>query len=293
MTMTFALRRIAVLLAAICLLLAPAAMAGDDPPPLRVMTFNVRLPLAQDGPNQWQFRRDFAAEVIARAKPDIVGTQELHKVQGDDLLARLPGYAWFGIDRRGGHGDEHMAIFYRHDRFRLLGLGDFWLSDTPSVPGSMTWGHPLPRMVTWGLFETKADGRRFYVFNTHFAHRPEDGEARLKSARLIQQRIAALPPGVPVILVGDFNTEPDSAVHALLTEALTDAYIAAPIKAGPEATFHAYQGTGDRRIDWILSRGFVARRIETIADRRGELFPSDHFPVVAELAWAAEDNAGP
>lgn len=272
------------LLAAIWLFVGSVAMAA--PQPLRVMTFNVRLPLAQDGPNQWQFRRDLAAQLIRREKPDIVGTQELHKVQGDDLLARLAGYAWFGIDRRGGHGDEHMGIFYRHDRFRLLELGNYWLSDTPTVPGSISWGHPFPRMVTWGLFETKADGRRFYVLNTHFPYRAEDGEARLKGARMIRDRIAALAPNVPAILIGDFNTEPDSAVHALLTEGLADAYAAAPVKAGPEATYHAYKGTGERRIDWILTRGFRPQRVETIADRRGDLYPSDHFPVVADLSWA-------
>ena len=271
--------------AAVWLLVASVAIAAKQPEPLRVMTFNVRLPLAQDGPNQWQFRRDFAAKLMARAKPDIAGTQELHKVQGDELLARLPGYAWFGTDRRGGHGDEHMGIFYRHDRFNLVELGNFWLSDTPGVPGSISWGHPYPRMVTWGLFEAKADGRRFYVLNTHFPYRAEDGEARLKAAQLIRDHIAALPEGVPLILIGDFNTEPDSAVHALLTRTLADARIAAPVKAGPEGTYHAYKGTGDRRIDWILTRGFRAQRVETIADRRGDLYPSDHFPVVADLAW--------
>ena len=285
--MILMVRGFAWLVTAIWLLVASAAIAAAQPQPLRVMTFNVRLPLEQDGANQWKFRRDLAAHVIARTKPDIVGTQELHKVQGDDFLARLPGYAWFGIDRRGGHGDEHMGIFYRHDRFRLIELGNFWLSDTPAVPGSISWGHPYPRMVTWGLFETKADGRRFYVLNTHFPYRAEDGEARLKAARMIRQHIDALAPGIPVILTGDFNTEPDSAVHALLTDALTDARVTAPVKAGPEATYHAYQGTGDRRIDWILSRGFRAERVETVADRRGALYPSNHFPVVADLAWPA------
>lgn len=278
------------LLAAIWLLFASAALAAVPPQPLRVMTFNVRLPLEQDGANQWKFRRDFAAHVIAEAKPDIVGTQELHKVQGDDLLARLPNYAWFGIDRRGGHGDEHMGIFYRHDRFDLVELGNFWLSDTPAVPGSLTWGHPFPRMVTWGLFETKADGRCFFVFNTHLPYRAEDGEARLKGARLLIERIDAMTRGRPVVLTGDFNTSPGGPVHALLTERMADAAVAASLRTGPDETFHAYKGTGDRRVDWILTRGFEAQRVATIADRRGDLYPSDHYPVVADLAWLTAQN---
>ena len=39
-------------------------------------------------------------------------------------------------DALGGHADEHMGIFYRKDRWRLEAQGDFWLSDTPGVPGS-------------------------------------------------------------------------------------------------------------------------------------------------------------
>jgi endonuclease/exonuclease/phosphatase family metal-dependent hydrolase len=283
--MTLRLRDLRWLIAALWLVVPLVATAAAPSQPLRVMTFNVRLPLEQDGVNQWRFRRDFAAQVIARAKPDIVGTQELHKAQGDDLLARLPDYAWFGVDRRGGHGDEHMGIFYRHDRFRLVELGNFWLSDTPSVRGSISWGHPFPRMVTWGLFEEASGGRRFYMLNTHFPYRAEDGEARLKAARMIRDHIDTLPPGIPVILTGDFNTEPDSAVHALLTESLTDARDVAPLKTGPEATFHAYSGKGDRRIDWLLSRGFRAMRVQTLDDRRGPLFPSDHYPVVADFSW--------
>ena len=282
---TRALRALKWLSATLLPLAASAGMAAAQPPPLRVMSFNVRLPLVQDGANQWRFRRDLAARVIARAKPDIVGTQELHKEQGDDLLARLPGYAWFGVDRRGGRGDEHMGIFYRHDRFRLVELGNFWLSETPAVPGSISWGHPYPRMVTWGLFETRTGGRRFYVFNTHFPYRAEDDQARLKAARLLRERIDRLAPAVPVILTGDFNTEPGGPVHALLTEKLADARVAAPVKMGPEATYHAYTGKGDRRIDWILSRGLRAHRVETIASSGASLHPSDHFPVVADLAW--------
>ena len=62
-----------------------------------------------------------------------------------------------------------------------ISSGDFWLSDTPDVAGSITWGHPHPRMVTWALFEQRSDGRRFYLFNTHLPYRDEDEAARRPS----------------------------------------------------------------------------------------------------------------
>lgn len=252
---------------------------------LRVMSFNVRLPLDSDGPNRWEARRDLFVETIARAAPDLIGTQELWKVQGDYVIERLPALAWFGIDRRGGHGDEHMGVFYRRDRLRVMDLGNFWLSDTPDVPGSISWGHPYPRMATWGLFERIADGRRLWFIDTHFPYRAEDEGARAKCAAAIAAWIAARPAGEPVVLTGDFNTTPDSAAHRILTETLADARLTAPVVVGPEATFHGFSGKPDRRIDWILSRGLEPLRLATDDFGAGGRFPSDHFPVVADYRW--------
>ena len=93
---------------------------------LRVMTFNVRLPVDSDGANRWEARRALMVKVVARENPDLIGTQELYQHQGDDLVARLPQYAWFGQGRRGGNGDEHMGVFYRKDRLRVLASGEVW-----------------------------------------------------------------------------------------------------------------------------------------------------------------------
>lgn len=265
-------------LLALLLLCSGAAAARD----LRVMSFNVRYATASDGPNDWPHRRALMVEVIAREKPDVIGTQELLANQAADLVAALPDYAWFGRDRRGGHSDEHMGVFYRRDRLRLVAQDDFWLSDTPSVPGSISWGHPLPRMAVRAQFVT-TDGKGFTLFNTHLPYRREDEEARTRGARLIAQRIAAMPG--PVVLTGDFNTDPASPAHALLTRELADAWTAAPRRSGPAATFHGFTGKPDRRIDWILTRGLRVTDVRTLDDHRSALYPSDHFPVVADFAW--------
>lgn len=253
---------------------------------LRAMTFNVRVPVDSDGANRWEARRDLAARAIARTRPDVVGTQELHQRQGDDLVARLPGYRWFGIDRRGGHGDEHMGVLYDSRRLRLVEQGHFWLSDTPDVPGSISWGHPYPRMVTWGIFERLRDRRRFRLLNTHLPYRAEDEPAREKGARLILAKLDTLPGAdLPTVLTGDFNTVPDSATHAALSTRLTDAWSAALHRAGPADTFHGFTGTPDRRIDWIFTRGFRATQARTLTDHTDVVWASDHFPVVADLRF--------
>lgn len=274
--------RLLTVLASLLVIFALPAAAGAQT--LRVMSFNVRLPVAADGPNAWPNRRELAARTVAAAAPDIIGTQELFKEQGDYLVERLPQFAWIGIGRRGGDGDEHMGLFYRRDRLRILKSGNFWLSDTPEIPGSITWGHPYPRMVTWAQFRTKS-GRRFFVFNTHFPYRAEDTEARRKCAELLVRRIGSIAGKSHVVLTGDFNTTPDGEVHSIVTRGLTDAWEKALRRAGPTETFHNFTGRADRRIDWILTRGFSARSVQTLTDHEGALYPSDHFPVLAELRW--------
>lgn len=275
-------------LVAVCLgILSMLGVAPADAQDLRVMTFNVRLLTDGDGPNQWRYRRDLAAQVIRQQQPDVIGTQELFAEQGDDLVARLPDYAWFGIGRRGGHGDEHMGVFYRRDRLRVVASGDFWLSDTPDVAGSITWGNLLPRMVTWALFERIADRRSFYLFNTHLPYREQDEEARVRGVEAIMRRVRALPQDVAVIVTGDFNTGPTGREHALLAADLKDAWLAAPTRKGPEQTFHGFTGKPDRRIDWIFCRGLQPRQVQTITEHQDGRYPSDHFPVVATLRWPA------
>lgn len=276
------LLRVAVVLLA---LVAATASAAGTQPSLRVMSFNVRLMPGDDGENRWEMRRDLLVDTVRRADPDVFGTQELFKGQGDYIVAGLPQYAWFGRGRRGDDGDEHMGVFYRKDRLRVVESGDFWLSDTPEVAGSNSWGHPFPRMATWALFERIADGRRFYFFNTHLPYRDEDGEARTRGAALIAQRLTALPAGVPVVLTGDFNDVPGSGAYKALAANLQDAWTTAPRRSGPEATFHDFTGTADKRIDWVWSKGLQPRRVRTVTDHRNGRYPSDHFPVLVDYRW--------
>lgn len=266
-----------------CLLsLGLAAPAWGASAPLRVMTFNVRVPV-DTGMNAWANRRDLMVQVIKAEHPDVLGTQELTQEQGEYLAAHLPGYAWFGQGRDGGTRGEHMGVFYRTDRLKVLRSGDFWLSDTPDIPGSKTWGQPYPRMVTWARFRLRDGGGTFDYFNTHFPYLEQDVHARMLSAQEIMRRITALPSSDRVILAGDFNCSPDAPVHAKLTTTLHDAWVTAAARSGPAKTFHNFTGTPDRRIDWILTRGFKARDVRTVTTHEGARYPSDHFPVVADL----------
>jgi endonuclease/exonuclease/phosphatase family metal-dependent hydrolase len=254
---------------------------------LRIMTFNVRYPATSDGPNRWEARRDLLVATIREKNPDVFGTQELFYEQGEYIVEKAPEYQWFGVSRRGNRADEHMGVFYKPAALRVVESGNFWLSENPDQPGSMSWDVSLPRMVTWGLFEVKASGKRFYLYNTHYPHRGQDGPARVQCSRVIQKRIAALPKEVPFVLTGDFNCDVGSEPYKEIATGLTDAWGTAVSKSGPNGTFNGFKGTSTgARIDWILFRGFTrAAQVETVTKNEDGRYPSDHFPVFAVLEF--------
>jgi len=279
------------LLLSLCLAVASFSASSADTQTLRVMSFNVRLPAKSDGPDRWELRREQVVRMLHEQDADVIGTQELFAEQGDYLAKQMPEYAWFGRGRESNGDGEHMGVFYRRDRLRVIESGDFWLSDTPEVPGGITWGHLHPRMVTWALFEMTADGNRFYLFNTHLPYRGEDENARLRGAQAIARRLRALPDDVPVVLTGDFNTLPDSPAYAEFKGLLQDAWISAAERRGPEGTFHGFTGQPQKRIDWIFVRGLKMDRMRVVDSHENGRYPSDHFPLLVELTW--QPAAGP
>ena len=269
---------------------ACASPAADKPPlELRVMTYNLRYASMQPA-EAWPDRRPVMTALIAREAPDVFGTQEGLYQQLRDIAADLPAYAWIGLGRAGGSHDEFAAIFYRRDRFEPVEFDHFWLSDTPDVVGSMTWGNKYRRMVTWVRLRDRATGREFEVWNTHFDHQVE--EARRKSAALIRDRIAKVDPAIPLILTGDFNCPAgDSVAYTILTKeaGLTDTWSAAASRTNEDLNsfndFKAPMHNGVR-IDWILARNPSVVTAAAVVDYDGlPRFPSDHFPVTATVRF--------
>jgi endonuclease/exonuclease/phosphatase family metal-dependent hydrolase len=198
---------------------------------LRVATFNIRNGIAMDGLDSWPFRRRAAADAVARLNLDLAGLQEVYGFQQGYLLRRLPGYAVTGVGRTDGRGrGERCTVLYRRARLALDDSTTRWFSDTPEVAGSTSWGNRLPRIVTLARFTDRESGRRFGLANCHLEGSP--ATARHRSAAALA---AWLEPGLPWIVLGDFNAEPDDeAVRTLLAAGLRDVFAAGP-RAAPAA----------------------------------------------------------
>lgn len=256
------------------------------------MTYNLRY-ASETPPNAWSQRRPLVRQVISNAAPDVIGTQEGLHSQLRDIASDLSGYDWVGVGRDGETRGEFMAVFYRKARLTALATNHFWLSDTPEVPGSKTWGPKFARMVTWLKFQDQLTGQEFFFFNTHLDH--EVQVARERSAELIRKRAATLDASLPLLLVGDFNVPAGAnrAYDVLLADGFFhDTWPMAQKRVGEGiGTFNDFRAIerDGARIDWILTRGpALVERAEIVTFARSGQFPSDHFPVVTTLQLGAK-----
>ncbi len=263
-------------------------------PSLRAMSFNIRYDNPHDGLNAWSYRRERVASILNLHRPDVVGLQEGRLHQVADLVRALPDFAWLGVGRDDGASlGEFAAIFYRPDRLALLDKGNFWLSKTPDVPGSTDWDACCIRIVTWARFFDQITQQEFFFFNTHFDQASK--KARRMSAVLLLKRIPALAGSTPLLLTGDLNCDEAAKPYRILTEGeggwyLQDARTAsATPHHGPSATFHAFTGIYQERIDYIfVANGMSVLRHATLADHWDGCYASDHCPVLADVVIASK-----
>lgn len=252
-----------------------------------VASYNLRLYTMNDGENIWENRIEMVQDLIKYHEFDIVATQELMYNQIEGLL-EMEGWSYVGGGRDDGlKSGEHSAIFYKNELFEVLENGDFWLSETPDVPGKGWDATCCNRIASWAKFKNLTDSSIFYLFNVHFDH---EGElARENSAYLMISKIKEIAGNSPTILCGDFNSTPETKQMKYISDKLNDAYFISEEKPyGPVGTFNDFKIDAEfkERIDYIfLSDSFGVRKYATLTDSNHQRFPSDHIPVVTKLYY--------
>ncbi|MEJ6542159.1 endonuclease/exonuclease/phosphatase family protein [Brachybacterium paraconglomeratum] len=261
---------------------------------LHVMSFNIRYDRSSGGgtvegdPDHWPTRRPLLIELLEREKPTLLGIQEALYGQLTAIESALPRHRSIGYGREGGSAGEYSAIFYDSTRLEVLQWDQFWLSDTPEVIGSATWGNTVTRIVVWARMRDLASGAEFAMINTHFDHRSEPARIRGADAMIDLFQGGELD-GLSTIVTGDFNSHAhDSGAYTtLVTDGPTvDTWDSAAQRVTPAwGTFPGYEDPvedGDR-IDWVLTTDDLVTTkaaINVWRDASGA-YPSDHAPVQA------------
>ena len=280
-----------------------------------VGSYNIRYKNDADSVNGnvWAKRCQVICDQVNFMAPDIFGAQEVLKNQLDDMLARLAGYDFIGVGRDDGKAEgEYAAIFYKTDRLRLLECGNFWLSETPDIPG-LGWDAACVRICTWGRFakQTATNDESFYFFNTHMDH--VGVTARREASKLIVEKIRDITQGAPVILTGDFNVDQNDEIYRTFTESglLKDSFLSTRLLFAENGTFNSFKSDlyTDSRIDHIfvspatcvdsygvLTNSYWVPNEESTDTIKGDdapqqinfskytrRLPSDHYPVFIRM----------
>lgn len=273
-----------VIFLAVMLLLVSTPFYGQN---LKIMTYNIRLDVASDGENAWPNRKDYFASQIQFYSPDIFGVQEATPNQVTDIALALPKYNKFGIGREEKGTGEACTIYYKKDRFQVQESNTFWLSETPDKV-SRGWDAACNRVCTYGLFKDLKTNKVFWIFNLHLDHMGE--VARVKGVELVLSKIAALnTKKLPVFLMGDFNSEPDTKQIVTIKKVMDDTKDVSKEKPfGPSGTFNDFKHNEPVTLllDYIFiskNSGLTVQKHAVLSDSKDLKYPSDHLPVLIEI----------
>jgi endonuclease/exonuclease/phosphatase family metal-dependent hydrolase len=229
---------------------------------LRVMTYNIHVGVGMD--KKLDLKR--IAEVINRERPDLVGLQEVdrgvertQRIDEVRELARLTGLEYaFANNLRFQGGWYGVAIL---SRFPIL-----------ATDHRLYRNRREAERRGFLRIEVSVRGQPLNFVTTHLDYQYEDGRA-FEAEQLLG---ALAETKGPMILVGDFNDEPEGSAYALVTRGFEDAWNG----GDPGLTFPADKRK--KRIDYVFVR--PGDGIRTVRARVLDTQASDHLPLLVDLA---------
>lgn len=163
----------------------------------------------------WDRRKKLICEELTGLDPDIICLQEVDKYY--DILRIMEKAGYVGsYKRRTRDSVDGCAMFWKANKIRLLEgenieFKEFGLRDN---------------VAQISVFEVcKAESRRVLVGNIHVLFRPSRGEIKLGQIRLLLSKAHTLSKkwgNIPVVLAGDFNSTPQSAIYQFLSSSQLD-----------------------------------------------------------------------
>jgi endonuclease/exonuclease/phosphatase family metal-dependent hydrolase len=260
---------------------APKADAAS----IRVVTWNILLG-TDAGPSwlghDWPVRKHALRTTLRAAAPDILCVQEALPGQVAFLETMLPRHQRVGVGRDDGRSaGEHCAIYFDAGRFEPLGGATLWLEEPTDLPPSGPRLGPK-RICTWVRLHDRHSGRCLRVYNVHLYLTEA---ARLRAARIIVGQIASGDPTDALVVAGDFNAAPGVPSRQRFAAAGLRSVLGRTGGKTRPCTYQFY-GIRTKCIDDILLSGAWQVQSHRVIDAKpANTFPSDHFGVLADLAF--------
>ncbi|HAZ11668.1 MAG: hypothetical protein A2X86_18260 [Bdellovibrionales bacterium GWA2_49_15] len=255
---------------------------------LKIITSNIRYDDPKDGSHQWSFRQKIWTKCINSFAPHLLGTQEGLHPQIQEFAPSIAPLQIIDRHRTWLVDRMYPNLFYHKDVFELLDSGDIWLSQTPHIPGSLSFNSQFPRLAVWAKLEHKFSHRNFLAINTHLDHL--HGETRMEQIAVLLHELQELKlPTDHCFFMGDFNEGPGDGVQAKIFKHypnLTDPWVTLNKKEA--GSHHKFDGKNleKKRIDWILaSETFNITDITFDVSCDNDIYPSDHFPVKLTISF--------
>jgi endonuclease/exonuclease/phosphatase family metal-dependent hydrolase len=264
---------------------------------LRVITLNL-LTLTDASGHK---RQEVVRQALPGLRPDVIALQEVTRSSNTDQASYLLGPEYTFVDLPGRSHDAGECLASRWP------LGDIATLDVPVTASGDDW--PRATAVAAEVLLPPPLGPLFAVhhrstFELHQEHVRE--EQALATARFIEDLVSDRP-GMPVVLLGDLNADPDTASIRFLrgkqslggtSVRYEDAWEAAHPEE-PGHTFTPYNPLvplgqmpleRGRRIDYIMTRSGPHGPLLDVVDCRlildqpvDGVWASDHFGVLADL----------
>ena len=231
--------------------------------------------------------REQMVQTILQNDVDVVGTQENnteghHKVF-TELLGNYSSYIGAG---------ESNVIYWKTEKFNMIKKGYYYLTNTPGIKSKYEDSTQY-RTLSYVILEVKETGKRFVFVDTHLDYRASE-ETRIKQINALASLMKKINgEGLPIILLGDFNslaTRSNGAIPTFLgsnPNFVMTSKVAE--KKGDTGESLVSQDDFETRYYGVFDYIFVSvdnvyTEYYTIVDNISDgKYPSDHLPVLAHV----------
>ena len=272
-------------------------------------------------------RNPLQAEMVKQYMPDVIGCQEFNGTKRGDFVEYGPAIATHP------HGDlgalfaklgyketcprdvgyhpyyNNTPLFYNTKTTKLIKSEYFWYKDQidDENRNNCGAGDCASKSITWGVFETKATGKRYIVLSTHMCTRSNGvrGLQAIEAVDLIKKLVAKYD--CPAFLGGDFNGLMQHANYIYFTSEgvnYTDVALNGVAKefASTARTHHTYPlynkeldmefvapddntGENTNNIDHIMMTNAdnVKVNVYGVVIDECSMSGSDHYPIFADF----------